>query len=130
MISGERKKFGLTARRSIKTSDLNPRLANTGQIVLPDGSTKPFMFTFSDSFVEFVGTMLPMGVSPYNPACIFVTQEAQDWIVWAAYVEDGKHQTALWRASDKPNWIPEVNHGTQDRRTPSCRPSPRSNARA
>ena len=115
MISSERKKFGLTARRVVRS--LDTRIANTGQLIRPGGAVSTFRFSFAEAFVEFVGTMLPAGVSPYNPAYIFVTTDGQEWTVWAAYIDEGKNPTALWRAVTKPEWVTEVNSNdtTQDR---------------
>lgn len=105
MISGERKKFGLVARRTVGT--LHESVANTGQLHY-DGKVKTFRFTFSEDFVKFVGTMLPSGVSKFNPAYIFVVLDDGAWVVWAAYVEENRNPVALWRTPTQPPWTPEI----------------------
>lgn len=110
MISGERKKFGLTARRSIRPEKLNACVANTGHLTLEGEHKGTFLFDFDESFVTFVGTQLIRGVSPYNPAYILVTRKGSEWTVWAKYVSAPPEAAAtiLWRGPDKPQWIPEV----------------------
>lgn len=106
MISGERKKFGLRARKSVKHP--NPLLNNT--VLLTEGE-KRYACTigFNDDLIQFVGQKLPRGLAEFDPAYLLVTElPGKGWKVQASYFRDGT-LVDLWVAKERPTWLKSFN---------------------
>lgn len=108
MISGERKKFEIKARRSVKYK--HPLLSNT--VAYLEDERQGFCYiSFDESLVEFVGTKLPRGVAPFDPAYLYVVQTMGTWTVYARYVKDDI-AVPLWGTHTRPLWLKASIGGT------------------
>lgn len=109
MISGERKKFAIKARRTVRKK--HPMLSNT-VVFLEDGRADYCYISFDESLVEFVGNTLPRGIAPFEPAYLFVMHypEKNVWVVYANYVK-GEGGQPLWETTTRPAWLKAQSSG-------------------
>lgn len=103
MINNERKHFGLRASRIVRA--MHASLSVYVRLDLGEDRER-CTFTFSESFVRFVGLHLPRGCSPQDPAYISVTYANGVYTVRARYVAGGDFAT-LWHTTTRPTWIPK-----------------------
>lgn len=102
-MRGERKKFAITARRSVRKKDA--RLNNT-VMVEEHLDRYTCCISFSDDLIQFVGSKLPRGVANFDPAYLAVTEDKFKgvWVVSARYFRDDV-SVDLWVAKERPSWL-------------------------
>jgi hypothetical protein len=84
----------------------NSRLSTTVAVIGVNGHPYYCYVTFSEKLVVTVGKKLPRGISPFDPAYLFVDCSKGQYEVWAKYVRDDVG-AILWSGSleDPPTWL-------------------------
>lgn len=61
---------------------------------------------FSDRAIQRIGEKMPQGLSPDNPAFLYVVRRVEDdeYYVFSLYVENDDG-VLLWCQDDKPTWL-------------------------
>lgn len=110
-MSREMKKYRLRAtRRPMR----NEYVASAARVVDERGRSGYCYIGFDEPLVDAVGSKLPRGVAPFDPAYLTVTYDwiKKAWVVAARYIVDDVF-TILWETADKPSWLKYTSYEDQ-----------------
>lgn len=100
------RKYGLAATRKPKQHALVSGVAHVGT---PEDGKGFAYFTFTEAFVDAVGSRLQQGVSPFAPAYLKVLyiKGKGTWRVFAMYLNT-EQGVFLWEEDTYPAWLGHV----------------------
>lgn len=97
--------YGLRPARTPKVHDLL-----SGVVYVVDSHGKGFAYIhFDEQFVTAVGSVMPTGLSPDNPALLKVVHMhgSKVWRIFAKYLHDSR-MVLLWESSTQPAWLAKL----------------------
>lgn len=127
-MPSELKKYKLKATRRPKASAY---LASRVMVTDDQGITGYCYITFSDEFVEAVGSALPQGVAIFSPAQIEVAFDpiVKKWLIGASYIGRGL-PVILWESDTRPTWVKRITSKEHNDTAKNCENGSSSSASA
>lgn len=111
-MSREMKKYRLRAtRRPMR----NEYVASAARVVDERGRSGYCYIGFDEPLVDAVGSKLPRGVAPFDPAYLSITYDwiKQVWVIAARYIADDVF-AIMWETATKPSWLKYTSYEDQN----------------